>query len=40
MKRIAGTALKAAAGLGVLGAFAALMASKDDIRRYLRMRSM
>jgi hypothetical protein len=40
MKHIAGTALKAAAGLGVLGACAALIASKDDIRRYLRMRSM
>jgi hypothetical protein len=40
MKHIAGTALKAAAGLSVLGAVAAVVASKDDIRRYLRMRSM
>jgi uncharacterized membrane protein len=40
MKNIAGTALRAVTGLTLLGACAALIASKDDIRRYLRMRSM
>jgi len=40
MKNIAGTALQAVAGLTLLGAAAALIASKDAIRRYLRMRSM
>jgi hypothetical protein len=40
MKHIAGTALRAVTGLTVLGACAALIASRDDIRRFLRMRSM
>jgi hypothetical protein len=40
MKNIAGMALTAVTGLTLLGAAAALIASKDDIRRYLRMRSM
>jgi len=40
MNHIAGPALKAAVGLGVLGAVAALIANRDDIRRYLRMRNM
>ena len=40
MNHVAGSALKAAVGLGVLGAVAALIVNKDDIRRYLRMRSM
>jgi hypothetical protein len=40
MKNIAGTALTAVTGLTLLGAAAALIASKDDIRRLLRMRSM
>jgi hypothetical protein len=40
MKNIAGTALQAVAGLTLLGACTALIANKDDIRRFLRMRSM
>jgi hypothetical protein len=40
MKDITGTALRAVTGLTLLGACAILIASKDDIRRYLRMRSM
>jgi hypothetical protein len=40
MKHIAGKALRAVAGLAVLGACAALIANKDDIRRLIRMRSM
>jgi hypothetical protein len=40
MKHFAGTALRTVTGLTVLGACAALIANKDDIRRYLRMRRM
>ncbi len=40
MKHIIGTALKAGACLVLLGAVLALLAGQDDIRRFLRMRSM
>ena len=40
MKHIAGMALRAVAGLTLLGACAALIASKDDIRRIIRIRRM
>jgi len=40
MKHITGTALCVAACLVLLGAGVALLAGKDDIRRFRRMRSM
>lgn len=40
MKHIVGTTLKVTGCLVLLGAGAALIAGKDDIRRFRRMRSM
>jgi hypothetical protein len=40
MKHTAGTALKVAGCVVLLGVGAALLAGKDDIRRFRRMRSM
>lgn len=40
IKHIAGTTLKAVGCLALAGAGAALVAGKDDIRRFRRMRSM
>lgn len=40
MKHIVATALKVTGCLVVLGAAAALIAGKDDIRKFQRMRSM
>ncbi len=40
MKHITGTALKAATGVVLLVAGLALLAGKDDIRKFQRMRSM
>lgn len=40
MKHVAGTTLKVAACLVLLGMSAALIAGKDDIRRFRHMRSM
>ena len=40
MKHITGKTLGAVACLGVAGACAALIAGKDDIRKFRRMRSM
>ena len=40
MKHIVGTALAAVTTLVLLGACVALLAGKDDIRKFHRMRSM
>jgi hypothetical protein len=40
MKHIMGTALRAVTFVGLLGAGLALLAGKDDIRKFRRMRSM
>ena len=40
MKHSTGTALKAAAGVVLLVTGVALLAGKDDIRKFQRMRSM
>jgi len=40
MKHTAGKALKVATCLVLMGACVALLAGKDDIRRFQRMRSM
>jgi hypothetical protein len=40
MKHTVGKVLGIAACLGVIGACAALIAGKDDIRKFHRMRSM
>jgi hypothetical protein len=40
MKHIAGTALRAGMCAAVIGACAALLAGKDDIRKFRRMLSM
>ena len=40
MKHTKGTALRVGACLVLLGAAAAFLAGKDDIRRFRRMRSM
>jgi len=40
MKHTTGTALKVATCLVLLGAGVVLLAGKDDIRRFRRMRSM
>jgi hypothetical protein len=40
MKHIKGTALRVAGSLVLLGAGLALLAGKDDIRKFNRMRSM
>jgi hypothetical protein len=40
MKHIAGTALRAAATVVLLAACVLLIAGKDDIRKFRRMRSM
>ncbi len=40
MKHIIGTALRGTTLVALLGAGAALLAGKDDIRKFRRMRSM
>jgi hypothetical protein len=40
MKRTARTALRVATGVAVIGVCAALLAGKDDIRKFRRMYSM
>jgi hypothetical protein len=40
MKHITGTALRGAALIALLGVGVAVLAGKDDIRKFRRMRSM
>lgn len=40
MKHISGTALRSAAVIALVGAGVAVLAGKDDIRKFRRMRAM